>query len=90
METLEASAEEGCHLCGRLALSIRKKPEMSQKRDIGIVYGVDAGIRFGYVQVCFYSLGGEHDSEMEECFSIVATPRRSPLYAIIAVSSGLD
>lgn len=87
IETLKISAEEGCHLCSLLASSVQKKPGISRKREIGIVYGVDAGIRFGYVQVCFYSLCGENDSEVKECFSIVATPRRSQF---CAVSSGLD
>lgn len=90
IEKLKASADGGCHLCSLLASSIQQKPEFSQKREIKIVYGVDAGIRFGYVQIHFYSLGGEHDAEMKECFSIEGGPRRIRFCAIIAVLSGLD
>ena len=62
------------------SLSIHEKPEHSQKREIGIVYGVDAAI---HVQVCIYSLRGENDSVL----SIVATSRSCQFSA---VSSGLD
>lgn len=72
MKTLKASGDRGCRLCALLASSIEKKQNSLRKERIEIIYRVDAGIRFGYVQIHFYSLGGEHDPEMKECFSIEA------------------